>query len=367
MLKRSLILEDGTIFTGKAFGSELGSKGEVIFYSGMTGYQEIITDPNYNGYIVTMTYPLIGNYGINRDDFESISPHVEGVIVKELSYNPSNFRSDETMDEFLRRQQIPGIAGIDTRKLTRLIRNKGTLRGILTDAGETEQFSERLFSNWEERHLVKETSITKPYIVPGRGMRITVVDLGMKHSILHELTERQCNVTVVPYNYSAEEILRFKPDGVLFSNGPGNPENVSEVTETINNLLGRIPIFAVGLSHQLFALANGATIKKLHVGHYGTNYAVKDIKSNRTWSTTQSRHFYVDEASLEKADLSITFRSANDGTIEGLQHKTYPAFSVQFNPEGAPGPNETNFLFDVFLQMISQTKTEGGGEVNVKK
>lgn len=361
MTKRSLILEDGTIFTGEAFGSEEASQGEVIFYAGMTGYQEILTDPNYNGTIVTMTYPLIGNYGINRDDFESISPYVEGVVVKELSDEPSNFRSEESLGDFLSRQNIPGIAGIDTRKLTRLIRQNGTMRGVLTAAGEAGEHKDSLFSNWEQRNLVDETSITRPYIVPGRGMRITVIDLGMKHSILHELTERQCNVTVVPYNYSAKEILQFKPDGVLISNGPGNPEDVTVTVDTIKELLGEIPIFGIGLGHQLLALANGAKIQKLHVGNYGKNYAVRELKAERTWSTTQSRHYFVEEESLAETDLEVTFRSANDGTIEGLQHKTYPVMSVQFNPEGAPGSDETNFLFDEFLQLIEQTKTEGGG------
>lgn len=361
MSKRSLILEDGTILTGTAFGSEKGAKGEVIFYSGMTGYQEMLTDPNYNGHIVTLTYPLIGSYGINRDDFESISPYVEGVVVKEYSNLPSNFRAEQSIDEFLKEQEIPGIADIDTRMLTRLLRKKGTMRGILTEADEDYTFAEQLFANWEERHLVKETSITKPYIVPGRGMRITIIDLGLKHSILHELTKRHCNVTVVPYHYTAEEILRFKPDGVLISNGPGNPEHVREVVTTIQNLLGKVPLFGIGLGHQLFAIACGATTEKMHVGNYGTNYAVKDLHLDKTWLTTQSRHFEVVESSLSNTELQVTFRNANDGTIAGLRHIRYRAFSVQFNPEGAPGPSETNYLFDEFLQMINKAKREGGG------
>lgn len=361
MRKRSLILEDGTIFTGEAFGSDEASQGEVVFYAGMTGYQEILSDPNYNGKIVTMTYPLIGNYGINRDDFESISPYVEGVVVKELSKEPSNFRSEESLGDFLTRQQIPGIAGIDTRKLTRHIRKNGVMRGILTKAEDTQAYDKTLFTNWKERDYIAETSITKPYIVPGRGTRITVMDLGMKHSILHELMERQCHVTVVPYDYSAEEILQFKPDGVLISNGPGNPTDATETIKTIEQLLRKIPLFGIGLGHQLLALANGATVNKLAVGHYGKNFSVRQLDANRTWSTTQSRQFYVEEDSLAETDLVVTFRSANDGTIEGLKHKHVPAFSVQFNPEGAPGPNETNFLFDDFLQLIQQTKSKGGG------
>lgn len=353
MNKRSLILEDGTIFTGEAFGGQAGSKGEVIFYAGMTGYQEMLTDPNYNGKIVTMTYPLIGNYGINRDDFESISPYVEGIVVKEISEFPSNFRSEESLADFLQRQAIPGIAGIDTRKLTRHLRKNGTMRGLITAVNEEVSFSRNLFTEDEERHFVAETSITKPYIVPGRARRITVIDLGMKHTILHELTERQCHVTVVPYNYSAEDILRFKPDGVLISNGPGNPETLTHTIQTVKDLVGVIPLFGIGLGHQILALAEGAEVKKLAVGHYGKSYVVKELKTDRTWSTTQSRQYEVSEASLQDTRLEVTFRSANDGAIEGLRHQSAPAFSVQFNPEGAPGPNETNFLFDEFLQLMN--------------
>lgn len=362
MNKRSLILEDGTILTGKAFGCESGSEGTVIFYSSMTGYQEMLTDPNYYGHIVTMTFPLIGNYGVNRDDFESIEPYIKGVVVKEISHLPSNFRSEETLDDFLKRQQIPGIAGIDTRMLTRLIRKKGRMRGILTNINETPTFTPSLFNEPAE-NVVEKTSITKPYIVPGRGKRVTIVDLGMKQSILHELTERDCNVTVVPYNYNAEEILRFKPDGVLFSNGPGDPHKVTSTITTIQNLLGKIPIFGIGLGHQLLALANGAKVKKLHVGNYGTNYVVQDVVNNRSFSTTQSRDFYVEESSIEKTNLQVIFRSSSDGSIEGLQHKEHNAFSVQFNPEGAPGPNDTNFLFDTFIENLSERKANEKGRM----
>lgn len=360
MHKRQLILEDGTIFTGIAFGSEKRSQGEVIFYTGMTGYQEVLTDPNYNGHIVTLTYPLVGVYGINRDDFETITPYVRGVVAKEIINSPSNFRSEESLDTFLKRNDIPGIAGIDTRMLTRLLRKKGTLRGVITEAGEQVDI-ESLFAEWKEGNLVNEASISRPYIVPGRGARITVVDLGMKQSILHELTERQCNVTVVPFDYNAEDILRFKPDGVVFSNGPGDPRATSEAMETLQQLLGKIPVFGIGLGHQLLALASGAKIAKLPVGNYGTNYAVKDLRTDQTWGTTQSRHYYVDESSIAQTDLEIIFRSLNDNTVEGLQHKKHPAFSVQFNPEGAPGSNETNFLFDQFVEMISQFKAKNGG------
>lgn len=360
MLKRSLILEDGTVLTGNAFGSEGQARGEVVFYAGMTGYQEMLTDPNYNGHIVTLTYPLVGNYGINRDDFESIVPYVEGIVVKECCNTPSNFRSEKTLDAFLKEQGIPGISGIDTRMLTRILRKKGTMRGIITAAGEETAFHASLFYDWESRDFVKEASITKPYIVPGRGARITVIDLGLKHSILYELTARQCNVTVVPYDYTAEDIMRFKPDGVLVSNGPGDPKAATATLDAIKDLLGNVPLFGIGLGHQLLALACGADTKKLHVGKYGTNFAIKDLAKDKTFVATESRHFTVDEPSLGNTDLEVTFRETNDGSIAGLKHKRFPAISVQFNPEGAPGPSETNYLFDDFLDMIEKCKRKGG-------
>lgn len=359
MNKRYLILEDGTVFTGEGFGANIEKKGEVIFYNGMTGYQEFITDPSYNGKMVVMTFPLVGAYGINRDDVEAISPHIEGLIVKELASEPSNFRSEESLDSYLRRENIPGLKGIDTRKLTRHLRKKN-LRGILTDWKDVsikELFSE---SNWPKRSFVKEVSVTKPYIVPGLGQRILVLDLGMKQSVLHELMERQRHVTVVPYNYDAEAIRAFKPDGILLSNGPGNPEDYPEVIETIQTLLGQLPLFGIGLGHQLFALASGAQVKKQAVGFYGKNFSVQDVETGKTWNTNQSRSFYVVEESIATDTLKITYRSMVDGAVEGLSHTKYPAFSVQFHPEGAPGNKETNFLFDRFLQVIEETKQRIG-------
>jgi len=368
MTQRQLILEDGTVFTGTAFGSSASRIGEVIFNTGMTGYQEVISDPNYYGNITVMTYPSIGAYGINRDDFESITPCIKGMVVKELNDEPSNFRSEETLHTFLREHDIPGIAGIDTRKLTRMIREKGSLKGIITDVHRPlEEALKELAVEQEATLLVEETSISKPYIVPGQGTRIVVIDLGMKHSILHELMKRNCHVTVVPYDHSPENIFRFKPDGVLISNGPGNPANVTQTIKTVKTLLGDIPLFSIGLGHQIFAIACGAKTKKMKVGHYGPNYAVKDIIHDQSWLTTQSRHYHVDETSLKNTNLQVTFRSLNDNTIEGLKHKKHPAFSVQFNPEGAPGSNETNFLFDDFLQMINEDVQKNGGNQYAKK
>src|SRR5690625_2963373 len=248
----------------------------------MTGYQEVISDPNYYGKIAVMTYPFIGGYGINRDDFESITPYIRGMIVKELSDEPSNFRSEQSLHTFLQEHDIPGISGIDTRMLTRLIREKGTMRGMITDGACTIESALQELSMEKPIQLpVKETSITKPYIVPGQGRRVVVVDLGMKHSILHELTKRDCHVTVVPFNYSAESILRLKPDGVIISNGPGHPANVEQTLVTVKTLLGKTPLFSIGLGHQIFAIACGAKIVKLKVGHYGVNFAVKDKIRNK--------------------------------------------------------------------------------------
>lgn len=363
MNKRQLILEDGTTFTGQAFGSLTESEGEVIFNTSMTGYQEIISDPSYYGQIVVMTYPSIGSYGINRDDFEAITPFIKGVIAKEVSDEPSNFRSEETLDAFLKQYEIPGIAGIDTRMLTRLLREKGTMKGLIAGAEmDLDTALSHLKSN-NQHSFVEDASITRPYIVPGRGKRIVIVDFGMKHSILHELTERNCHVTVVPYNYGAEEVMRFKPDGIVLSHGPGNPGNLAESVALIKSLFG-VPMLGIGLGHQLFALACGAKTKRMKNGKYGSNYPVKDVKTDKSWLTTQSRAYEVVESSLKDAPLQVTFRSINDDAIEGLAHKEHPAISVQFNPEGAPGPNETNFIFDQFLNMIARCQAEIGGVPN---
>lgn len=367
MNNRQLVLEDGTVFIGKAFGSEEKKTGEIIFHTGMTGYQEVISDPTYAGKIAVMTFPSIGTYGINRDDMEAITPFLHGIVVKEVCHEPSNFRREETLDDFLKKSGIPGISGIDTRMLTRLLRKKGTMRAMMTNMTEAPHHVLEELKTDNMTLPVQATSITKAYIVPGRGLRIVVVDLGMKQSILHELTRLQCHITVVPYNYSVEDILRFKPDGVLISNGPGNPEEITETINTIKHLLGKIPLFGIGLGHQLFALACGGKTKKMHVGNYGNNFPVKDVQTDKTWITTKSCQYCVEETSVQNTDLHISFRSLNDGTIEGLQHNKYPAFTVQFHPEGAPGSNETNYVFRTFLQMIEEKRDKNGVNHHAKK
>ncbi|WP_453997064.1 carbamoyl phosphate synthase small subunit [Bacillus nitroreducens] len=359
-MKRQLILEDGTVFVGEGFGGKTEKIGEVIFNTGMTGYQEILSDPSNCGHIVTLTYPLIGNYGINRDDFESIHPSISGLIVNEVCDHPSNFRSQFSLDEYLKSNNIPGLSGIDTRKLTRKIRQNGTLKGAIcgTDVNVDEIVKE-LKNTPVSTDLVKQVSTKSAYPSPGRGHRIVLVDFGMKHSILHELNKRDCDVIVVPYNMTAEEILRLSPDGVLLSNGPGNPKDLPEAIEMIQDLLGKVPLFGVCLGHQLFALANGAETEKMKFGHRGSNHPVKDMKTGKISITSQNHGFTVNKESLLGTKLEVTYMALNDDTIEGLRHIEYPAFTVQFHPEASSGPDDANSLFNDFLQMIENSKKEG--------
>lgn len=357
MKRRMLILEDGTIFEGTAFGSEEASLGETVFTTGMTGYQEMISNPSNCGTIVVMTYPLVGNYGINRDDFESIEFTMNGIVVRELAEEPSNFRSEMSLEELLFQRGIPGIQGIDTRKLTRLLREKGPLKGILTAAGEKVEHIDEHISYIKEyslpTDLVAQVSTKHPYPSPGRGKRVVVIDYGMKHGILRELNKRNCDVIVVPYNTSADEICSLFPDGITLTNGPGNPADVEGAVETIKSLLGKAPIFGIGLGHQLLALALGARVVKLKNGHRGSNYPVKDLATGRTELTAQNHGYAVEEASLEGTDLTVTHKALNDHSIEGLESMKYTAFSVQFYPEASPGPEDSNHLFDRFTQLMT--------------
>jgi len=361
MKKRLLILEDGTVFEGAAFGSDRASQGEVVFTTGMTGYEETLTDPSFYGQIVTFTYPLIGNYGINSDDFESIAPVVRGVVVRELTKIPSNFRSEMTLDEYLKSHDIPAIEGIDTRKLTRIIRSKGAVRAMLTQADEEVNIVEivkRLNETPYLKNHVREVSSKMPFPSPGRGKRVVLMDFGMKKGILRELNNRHCDVLVVPYNTPAEKILSFRPEGILLSNGPGNPADVTEGIETIKQLIGKVPMFGICLGHQIIALACGAKSFKLPFGHRGANHPVKNLQTGIVEITSQNHGYAIDANSLEGTDLEITHVSLNDGTIEGLKHKKYPVFSVQFHPEASPGPEDSNYLFDEFIKLMEQAGEE---------
>jgi len=360
IMKRQLILEDGTVFVGEAFGSTEKMAGEVVFNTGMTGYQEILSDPSYCGQIVTMTYPLIGNYGINRDDFESIEPSVHGLIVKEVCSLPSNWRNEMTLDEYLKTKNIPGLTGIDTRKLTRIIRKHGTLKGVICDLEvNVQEVVNELKSTLLPNDQVKRVSTKSSYPSPGRGHRIVLIDFGMKHGILRELNKRDCDIIVLPYNATAEDVLRLNPDGIMLSNGPGDPKDVPEATETIRAVLGKVPLFGICLGHQLFALACGADTEKMKFGHRGSNHPVKHLATGKVAITSQNHGYTVNKESLRTTRLEVTHVALNDGTVEGLRHLDYPAFTVQYHPEASPGPEDANDLFDEFIAMIEQFKKEG--------
>ncbi len=355
IMKKQLILEDGTIFTGEGFGSNKDITGEVVFTTGMTGYQETLSDPSFCGQIVTFTYPLIGNYGINRDDFETIQPAVKALVVKEAADFPSNFRSEFSIDEYLKMKDIPAISGIDTRKLTRIIRKYGALKGAIVSAdANAEEVVHRLQATVLPTDQVAQVSTKSAYPSPGRGFRVVLMDFGMKHGILRELNNRDCDVTVVPHDTTGEQIMQFKPDGIMLTNGPGDPKDVPYAIETVKYLIGKVPVFGICLGHQLFALASGADTFKLKFGHRGSNHPVKDLETGRTALTSQNHGYAVDEETIKNTDLKVTHLALNDGTVEGLAHKTYPAFTVQYHPEASPGPEDDNILFDRFIDMMKK-------------
>ncbi|MFD2672280.1 glutamine-hydrolyzing carbamoyl-phosphate synthase small subunit [Marinicrinis sediminis] len=348
-----LLLEDGTLFTGQSFGSETESTGEVVFNTGITGYQEVLSDPSYCGQIVTMTYPLIGNYGITRDDFEALRPYIHGFVVRNHEEIPSNWRAEYTLGSLLKEFDIPAIQGIDTRMLTRKLRHYGTMRGILTTSSEpVEALMERLQGSSLLTDQVERVSTKHVFSSPGMKERVVLVDYGSKSGILRDLVKRGCDVVVVPHTATADDIRKLSPDGILLSNGPGNPKNVPHAVETVKQLIGEYPMFGICLGHQLFALASGADTEKLKFGHRGGNHPVKDLISGRCYITSQNHGYTVKEESIAQTELEVTHINNNDKTVEGLRHKTAPAFSVQYHPEASPGPFDSSYLFDDFIEMI---------------
>lgn len=367
-MKRQLVLEDGSVFIGEGFGSTCDLSGEVVFNTGMTGYQEILTDPSYCGQIVTMTYPLIGNYGINRDDFESIEPSVYGMIVRELCDMPSNWRNAMTLDEFLKTKKIPGLSGIDTRKLTKIIRKHGTLKGRICSIDiDVDNVISQMKAEELDTKQVSRVSSKIPYVSPGEGYRVVIIDFGMKHGILRELKKRGCDCFVLPYNTTIEEVLSLHPDGIMLTNGPGNPKDVPGAIDLIQNLVGIIPLFGICLGHQLFALALGADTEKMKFGHRGSNQPVKNLESGKVAITSQNHGFTVNENSLKNTRLEVTHIALNDGSIEGVRHLDYPAFTVQYHPEASPGPEDENGLFDQFIEMIEAHKGKSEHSQLLKK
>lgn len=358
--KRYLVLEDGTYYTGFKLGADTLTQGEIVFNTAMTGYQETLSDPSYTGQIITFTYPLIGNYGINRDDFESLIPTLKGVVVKEACQAPSNFRAQKTLDDVLKEFDIPGISGVDTRSITKKIREHGVLKAAFVDnETEIETTIQNLKTIEFPRNEVPTVSTKTPYVSTGFDLRVVLVDFGKKQNIVRELNARGCEVTVVPYDTTAEEIIKMSPDGVMLSNGPGDPADVQVAVDMIKGIIGKIPFFGICLGHQLFALSQGATSFKMKFGHRGANHPVKDLSTGKIALTSQNHGYAIDADSLKETDLEVTHIALNDGTIEGLRHKFEPAFSVQYHPEACPGPTDSNYLFDQFIElMLEQKKKE---------
>jgi carbamoyl-phosphate synthase small subunit len=344
-----LTLEDGTQFQGELFGAKGDVTGEVVFNTGMTGYQEVLTDPSYHGQIVTMTYPMIGNYGINAEDAESWQPQVQGFVVRELCGSPSNWKSTEELDAYLGKHGITGICGLDTRALTRIIREKGTLRGIITAEKPTAEQVETM-KKYETVRPVQQVCCKEPYEIAGEGKHIAVLDYGIKQNILRSLKRRRCRLSVFPAWATAEQVLACKPDGIFLSNGPGDPKDNPEAIGELKKLMGKKPVFGICLGHQLMALASGADTFKLKYGHRGCNHPVKDVGHERIYITSQNHGYAVDAGKLPQG-CDVSHINWNDGTVEGMRYQNIPAFSVQFHPEGSPGPEDTAYLFNEFLEM----------------
>ena len=353
-MKAYLILEDGTVFEGTSIGSSREVISEIVFNTSMTGYLEVLTDPSYAGQAVVMTYPLIGNYGICREDMESRQAWPDGYIVRELSRIPSNFRSGDTIDHFLKEQDIPGISGIDTRALTKILREKGTMNGMITTNGDydLEEVKEKI-RQYTVKGVVLKTSVKKPYVLPGDGKKVALLDCGAKDNIARNLNKRGCEVTVYPADTPAEEILKTNPDGIMLSNGPGDPaENVGIIEEVRKLYESSVPIFAICLGHQLMALATGAKTYKLKYGHRGGNHPVKDLETGRVYITSQNHGYVVDTDKLDPSVAVPAFVNVNDGTNEGLSYTGKNIFTVQFHPEACPGPLDSGYLFDRFMKMM---------------
>lgn len=351
-----LVLENGRVFRGFALGCDAEATGEVVFNTSMTGYQEILTDPSYRGQMVAMTYPMIGNYGVNDEDVESGKPYLNGFIVREASPIASNWRSTARLHDYMVRHRISGIEGIDTRALTFVLRREGSMRGVIsTRTGCERTLSEKARSaaSMAGVDTVRYVTCASPYDAgSGRGLRVAVIDCGVKFSILRCLTGRGAQVRVFPASASHSDVLAWKPMGVLFSNGPGDPAGVPYVADTARRLIGKIPVFGICLGHQILGLALGGKTYKLKFGHHGANHPVQDAATGSVAITAQNHNYCLDEASLPASDIVITHRNLNDLTPEGIAHKSLPLFSVQFHPEAGPGPRESRSLFDRFFGMM---------------
>lgn len=353
---KKIVLEDGEEYYGYGFGADKEAICEIVFNTSMVGYQEIVSDPSYTYQMVVMTYPLIGNYGITDDDYETKQPTIGGMIVREYNDLPSNFRYTKTLSEYLEENDIPGIAGIDTRKLTRSIREKGSRKVIITDSNTSKQKALKKLKETEiPKDAVAKVSCKKKWYsrTANHKYNIVAVDCGIKLNIVRSLNKRGCNVTVVPYHTTAKEIIDLKPDGVFLSNGPGDPEDVKEVIKLVKQLRGKYPIFGICLGHQMISLAYGAKTYKLKFGHRGGNHPVLNLENDKIEITSQNHSYAVDEKSLAKTDLTVTHKNILDDTVEGVECKKDKVFSVQYHPESAPGPQDSGYLFDKFICLLN--------------
>lgn len=357
-MKAFLILEDGTVFTGTSIGAVKEVISEIVFNTSMTGYLEVLTDPSYAGQAVVMTYPLIGNYGICYEDMESLKPWPDGYIVRELSRLPSNFRSEDSIQYFLKKHEIPGIAGIDTRALTKILREKGTMNGMITTNKnyDLDTVIARM-KEYKTGNVVEKVTCDKKSVLAGAGKKVALMDFGAKKNIAKSLNERGCEVTIYPAQTTAEEIIAANPDGIMLSNGPGDPKDCTAIIEEIKKLYeSDIPIFAICLGHQLMALAAGGDTHKMKYGHRGGNHPVKDVKTGRVYISSQNHGYVVDIEKMDENIAEVGFVNVNDQTVEGLRYKGKNIFTVQFHPEASPGPQDSAYLFDEFMKMMEVGK-----------
>ncbi len=358
MQKGYLVLENGTVFTGELLGYRGEAQaGELVFNTGMNGYQEAMTDPSYAGQILVFTYPSIGNYGFGDYGFESEKPHLQGLVVKEKADLNGHYQSRWNFEEFMEKYSLNCLAGIDTRKLTRILRVEGTMGAVITH--QPEPLDELLKKAAAGRALIETDLVSrvscKETAVYGEGKtRIVLWDFGSKKHIIAALTRRKCQVIAVPASTEAESIMALEPDGVVLTNGPGNPEIYTGLIREIKKIIGRVPLLGICMGHQLLALASGASTFKMKFGHRGANHTVKDLRNGKCFITSQNHSFAIEPASLEGTGLAASFTNLNDSTIEGLYHHSQPAFSVQFHPEAAPGPQDTEFIFDEFIHMTAK-------------
>ena len=352
---KKIVLEDGEEYLGYGFGADKDGIFEIVFNTSMVGYQEIVSDPSYTYQMVVMTYPLIGNYGITDDDYETSKPSIGGLVVREYNDLPSNFRYTKTLSEYLEENNIPGISGIDTRKLTRSIRDKGSRKVIITDINTTKEKALLKLKEYDiPKDAVSKVSCKKKWYsrTANAKYNIVAVDCGIKLNIIRSLNKRGCNVTVVPYNTTAEEIVKLKPDGIFLSNGPGDPEDVKEVIKVVKELKGKYPIFGICLGHQMISLAYGAKTYKLKFGHRGGNHPVLNLQTDKIEITSQNHSYAVQQDSLKQTELEATHINILDNTIEGIECKKDKIFSVQYHPESAPGPQDSSYLFDKFIDLM---------------